>query len=288
MMQSIIAIIFDFDDTLAEDSTDFLLREYRISTESFWSRVEVMVAKGWDPPLAYMWRILEYVKSGKMADLTRSRLRDIGARVPLYPGLPELFEDLHRFVKSIRGFQDTGVTLRFYIVSGGLEDIMKGSGVAAHMHGIFGCNFAFSAKTHLPMGIKSAVTFTEKTKFLFAINKGLSGRMIRNKPYSVNDSVPTERRPIPFRNMVYIGDGPSDIPCFSLVVSNGGNGIGVLKSSRRAYELARGRRTTVGPYTPDYRPGTDMRRMIKEVIQDIGHNIVVKSKQSWVGERVYR
>jgi hypothetical protein len=85
-MEPVIAIIYDCDGTLAEDTTDFLLEQYGIDLDQFWTQVSLQVKEGWDPPLAYLTRILELVRSGSLAGLTKSKLREIGAKVDLFPG----------------------------------------------------------------------------------------------------------------------------------------------------------------------------------------------------------
>ncbi len=121
--------------------------------------------------------------------------------------------------------------------------------------------------------IQSTVTFTEKTKYLYAINKGVDKENLRKYPYLVNDAVKNEQRRIPFGNMIYMGDGPSDIPCFSAVRSNGGHCIGIMDTSKdtskKTYELARGRRTNYGMYSKDYSEDSDLRLMLKTIIDEI-------------------
>jgi hypothetical protein len=124
------------------------------------------------------------------------------------------------------------------------------------------------------VAVKSSVSFTEKTKFIYAINKGITGKRLRSNPYSVNDVISEEDRRIPFRNIIYVGDGPSDIPCFSMITASGGDGIGVTEKIAKGYELAKGKRTTTGPYSPDYRTGSDMRRALEAAILDKADGMV--------------
>lgn len=287
-VQNVIAIIFDCDDTLCRDTITYLLRRYRVNAESFWKEVADDVKTGIDPPLAYMYKIIELVKSGEMPGLNNAKLREIGSQLNFFSGIPEIFEELPKFVNNIPEFADTELCLEFYIVTGGFEEMVKGSKVAKskHMKDIFGCNFKEDPQSGLLYQPKSVVTFTEKTKFIYAINKGISSHELRRDPYRVNDWVEEKDRRVPFPNMIYIGDGPSDIPCFSLIKQLGaGNGsighvIGVYRkgTSSRGYELARGRRITVGPFSADYTPTSDLIKCLKENILDIGWEIVRKRK----------
>jgi phosphoglycolate phosphatase-like HAD superfamily hydrolase len=280
--QSIIALIFDCDGTLCPDTISFLLKRYRVPQKAFWHSVTEMVREGWDPPLAYMRRIIELVNAGVMPDLTNERLKDVGASIRFFPGIPEFFHDLPQITRKEKDFVEAGVALAFYVVTGGFEAMIRGSVIAPFMTDIFGCTFDEHPETHLICFPKRAVTFTEKTKFIYAINKGISGDELRRDPYRVNDAIDKDERPILFRNMIYVGDGPSDIPCFSLIQAFGGYGgvrtghaIGVYqKGVRRGYELAQGRRITAGPYSCDFSPGSDLRRFIERSIIEIASEIV--------------
>ncbi len=287
--QNVIAVIFDCDDTLCGDTITYLLTSYSLDAKSFWKEVDDEVQTGMDPPLAYMYKIIELVKSGKMPGLNNAKLREIGSQLEFFPGIPEVFEELPRFVNGVSKFVDARVCLEFYIVTGGFEEMVKGSKIAKYMKGIFGCTFDDDLENGLLYRPRSVITFTEKTKFIFAINKGISSTKLRRDPYRVNDSVDEEDREVPFPNMIYIGDGPSDIPCFSLVKQLGaekgtdGHVIGVYRKGRsqRGYELARGKRITVGPFSANYTPDSDLRKCLEENIVDIGLQIVEKQKQTF-------
>ena len=281
--QNVIAIIFDCDDTLCEDTTTFLLKKYGIDSNRFWNSVNRMVRQGWDPPLAYMKKIIRMVRGGQLSDLTNGKLRQIGSELEFFPGIPEMFKELPVFINKREEFKEAEVSVEFYVTSCGFEEIIRGSKIAPYMKDIFGCTFDVNSQTGKLRFPKSIVTFTEKTRFVFAINKGISGSELRRSPYEVNNSVDEGKRRIPFSNMIYIGDGPSDIPCLSLIRRFKGIGIGVIGSGsvRKSYELAKGKRVTVGPYDCDYRPGSTLRKMIEQAIEDIGLSIV-RQKQAGV------
>ena len=125
------------------------------------------------------------------------------------------------------------------------------------------------------------MTFTEKTKFLYAINKGISGDVLRWYPYRVNDSVSAENRRIPFEYMIYLGDGPSDIPCFSAIKGYGGNCIGIIgqENAHKGYQLARGKRTIVGPYSRKYSKDGDLYLVLDTIIKKVGYEIVDRKRR---------
>lgn len=212
--RNIIALSFDFDDTLTNDSTTLLLQKHGIDTNKFWKEeVEKRVEKEWDPTLAYLDLILSYVGEGKSLGLLSNReLREFGSKLKIYPGIPKLFKDLQNICSKHEEFSNP--KMEYYIISGGLEEIILGCRIAKLFNGIWGCRF--HEKNGCIYKIKNVISFTEKTKFLFAINKGLH-KDIRKKPYIVNNEKKQEERRVPFKNIIYVGDGLTDVPCFSLV-----------------------------------------------------------------------
>jgi len=281
MSKAVIAIVCDFDETLGPDTISFLIAQNNISYDEFWSEVYARVKDGFDPPLAYMQLLMEYARKGKI-DLSQKTLRALGAKLPLFPGLPKAFAELKSFVKKEPRLKKLDISLETYIISGGLEDLILGTAIADKVDGLFASSFAYEAKTKNPTGIKTAISFTEKTRYLFGINKGISVSELRRDPYEINKVVLPKNRRIPFGQMIYIGDGPSDIPCLSTISQFGGVGIGVVApkgSFKRGYELARGRRITVGPYSANYKPDSDMRRVLEETILHLGLEIDINRKK---------
>jgi 2-hydroxy-3-keto-5-methylthiopentenyl-1-phosphate phosphatase len=289
-MQNIIAIICDFDDTLGDDTTNLFLKEKLKMNEEeiqdFWNKdLSRLVTKGWDPPLAYIDRIFAILEKVKLK-VTNEELRELGKKVHLYPGVTDLFQRLRSFMDFRKEFQEAHVQIEFYIITGAFEEIIRGTSIANGMKDIFGCTFDERKGRLIP---KSIVTFTEKTKFLYAINKGISGIELRRTPYSVNEVIIRDKRRIPFPNMIYLGDGPTDIPCFSTIQQNGGKTIGILKyqkkgdklivDKRRAWSIARGDRATLGPFLPNYREGSDLYVNLQMQVERIGLEIYDRFKR---------
>ncbi len=136
---------------------------------------------------------------------------------------------------------------------------------------IWGSLLDFDSVSGVAKGPKSTVSFTEKTRFVFAINKGIPKQDLRAKPERVNDLVPRTARPVPFENMIYVGDGPTDIPCFSLIEQHYGAAVGVRKE-RQAVDADEPRlwnyRPRWGPFHPDYRDESDMTQLLKDLLHD--------------------
>jgi len=282
MSEPVIAVIFDFDETLGPDTISFFLKEQGINVDKFWREAKEMIKEEWDPPFAYMYLMLKLAKTGKL-DISEKVLTKIGKKLPLFPGLPEALGELKNYVKVNKELKDTKIKLEFYIISGGLEELIRSTKVASYMDGIFGSNFAYSKKSGEPIGIKSAISFTEKTRFVHGIRKGISVSDLRKNPYRINDAILGAMQRVPFPQMIYLGDGPSDIPCLSAITNNGGTGIGVsapFGTFKKGYELARGKRITVGPYTGNYKKGSDMRKVLEETVLRIGLEINAERKKN--------
>ena len=280
-MQNTIAIICDCDETLAPDTTDFLLEQNDVKRKPFWDKIGNLVSQGWDPPQAWMTEILKMIQSGQIKQDTNQKLAQLGKEIIPYEGVSKFIPQIKSMVKKNSEFDKVGINVEFYIISSGFEDLIKGcSSLSKHFTDVFAGRFNENEKTGKIDGIKSSVTFTEKTKFLYAINKGIAGKELRRCPFSVNDAVKLEDRRIPFEYMVYLGDSPGDIPCFSAVKGYGGNCIGIVgeKSVKKGYQLARGKRTTVGPYSRNYTKGSDLRNMLDTIVKKIGDDIVSKKK----------
>lgn len=230
---AVMAVIFDFDDTLLPDSTSALLAECGIDSGQFW-KVDAprLVAQGFDPPLAYLKLLLDEVRpGGRLEGITNDYLREFGASLDRtwFEGLPELFDDIRDLVEPQRD-----VTVEFYIISGGLDAIIGGSEIVRkHFSGYYACQMGEDQDTGAIRHIKRCVTFTEKTRFIFEINKGIRPEASRTQPHLVNEAMRDDERPIPIHHMIYIGDGMTDIPCFSLVRQNGGVAFGVFKPGTR-------------------------------------------------------
>jgi phosphoserine phosphatase len=279
--QNIIALIFDFDDTLTDDSTTELLRSQGVDPTVFWNdHVGARVQNEWDPALAYLDLLLEHVGPGKpLGDLTNRRLAEFGGSLEFYQGIPQLFEDLRQIVVKHRV---SSPSIEFYIVSGGLEEVIKGGRIAGHFSGILGCTFEEVGGRIAK--IKNVISFTEKTKYLFLINKGLETEA-RSKQYSVNQSMAPAARRIPFENMIYIGDGLTDVPCFSLIQQLGGKAFGVFDPTRedspkKAWEQLVAPRRVVTMNSPRYGRTDDLGALIRAAVTEICLRVDTRSQSA--------
>lgn len=285
--QDIIAVVFDFDETLAPDATTRFLAGRGVDTEAFWARdVKALVERGYDPTLAWLGLFLDLVGPDKpLGHVSRSDLEEFGRTIDetLFPGAAELPGDLRR---AVADFRDTSVEL--HIVSGGLRDLMSGSAfVRDEFQSLYACELDEDEEGSVAR-IKRCVTFTEKTRYLFEINKGIDPHEGASNPYLVNRPVGEAARRVPLANMIYVGDGLTDIPCFSLITKSGGYAFGVFDASqeskaRRALaEFLRPKRVT-SMHSPRYGPTDDLGAMIRAAVVSIATSLEIRRKDAYEG-----
>jgi hypothetical protein len=165
-----------------------------------------------------------------------------------------------------------------------LYEVIKATPIADEFEGIYGCHLDGDTEDGPLKYIKRTVTFTEKTRYIFEINKGIAAEDSFRDPKLVNEPQPEDQRPIPLKNMIYIGDGLTDIPCFSLVKKNGGTTFGVFdpKSEKKTEEalnkFLRGERV-LGVFEPDYRKGKALGSMLRVAVANKCNDIMLDRNQ---------
>lgn len=278
--QNVIAVIFDFDDTLTNDSTTKLLEAHGINANKFWQQdANSLVADGWDPGLAYLSLLIDHIGPGKkLGRLCNADLQKFGAGLRFYRGIPALFANLRSIVSQ---HPLSNPVVEFYVVSGGLEEVIRGSSVAKYLNGIWGCRFSENSDGVISR-IKNVISFTDKTRYIFEINKGIvSGS--RGNPYAVNDQVESSNRRVPFENMIYVGDGLTDVPCFSLIQHFGGKSFGVFDphredSPKKAWERLVTPKRVVSLNSPRYRENDDLGALLKAAVNQICVNLDLRTR----------
>ena len=282
---AVLAVVFDFDETLVPDSTSKLLQSRGVDPHEFWTEhVRQRLEQGFDPTLAYLGLILDYVGADRPLGCVSNRdLREFGATldVDFFPGLPGLFDDLRAVAAEY-----SDVSVEFHIISGGLLEVVLGSQVVSeHFAGVSGCEFAEDPATGCISEIKRAITFTEKTRYLFEINKGIEPKDTLKNPYLVNRDVPAGRRPVPFENMIYVGDGLTDIPCFSLLKKERGASFGVFdparkESARRAFTEFLQTDRVISMHAPKYGPGDELGSLLRIAVATRASAIMLQRAQA--------
>ncbi len=222
-MSNTIAIVFDFDDTLAFDSTTSFLKSLGLDTTHFWkSEVQKLIEDDWDPVPAYLYSMIRLSKSGQIPPITEEAMAAWGRSLSYYAGVETIFDRLTSHAKKV----GPSLKLEFYLISSGIGAILRHTSIATRFEDIWACDFSYDARGSIDYP-KRIVSFTDKTRYIFHISKGLYGERFRGRPFDVNRKVEPSALRVPVNQMIFVGDGYTDIPCFSLVRKGGGIAIGV-------------------------------------------------------------
>lgn len=285
-----IALIFDFDGTLAEDSTAAFARWKGLKNPQaeVYDVAAKMVATGWDPPLAYLTALQRSVKKRGLPIITKQDLVTFGTRFKPFLGVENFLRGLRKRFESDQGNQEAGLQLSYYIISAGIGDLIRSVPIARLFREIWACEFDYDDHGRAS-SIKAIVSFTEKTKYLFYINKGISGAQSRVTPYAVNADLAPEDRPVPLGQMVYVGDGPSDVPCMSIIqkAKPPGKTIVVVGESdiHRSWELlGRG-----NPVPPAYGKRGRAAKVIEDAVLTIAKRVAdgkLADRKAQLGKKV--
>ncbi len=295
--QNVIAIVWDFDFTLTPTNMQTpLFTTYGVDEEKFWKEVNSLpeyykkAGVRVSEETAYLWHIISYVQAGKFPDLTNKKLRELGESIEFYPGLPEFFIWVQRLLEQ-EPFVEYDLKVEHYIVSSGLTEMIRGSKIAPYISGVWACefievpagpdeDFSKQPKSGPISQVGYIIDHTTKTRALFEVNKGVN----KVEGISVNDSIPENARRVPFKNMIYVGDGPSDIPCFSVVRKHGGLTYAVYPKGnefkfKQVIELMESDR--IDAYGPaDYREDSETVFWMKNKILSIANRIVDEKKSA--------
>jgi hypothetical protein len=293
--QNIVACVWDFDKTLIPDYMQApLFRRFGVDEANFWAETNALVGtyrkRGYNisAEISYLNHLLTYVLAGQMAGLSNKVLRECGAEIKFYPGLPNFFEASRAWVQAKPEYVKHEIQLEHYVVSTGLAEMVRGSALAPYIDAVWACEFVenplqpgFMKQNEFPMEAAAEIAQigvmidnTTKTRAIFEINKGTN----KNPAIDVNASITMEDRRIPFQNMIYIADGPSDIPSFSVVKKGGGKAYAVHHPSRSG-EFAQNDRLRsdgrIDHYGPaDYNEGSITSSWLRLHIQQICDRIV--------------
>ena len=265
MKKPIVAIMYDFDKTLCtKDMQEYaFIPSLGMTASDFWSEVRDMTdQEEMDNILAYMFIMVEKAKE-KHIPITRQMFQEMGSHVEFFKGVTGWFDRITAFGEAV------GVQVEHYIVSSGIKEIIEGTEIADHFKKIYACEFLYDESGSIQWP-KYAVNYTAKTQFLFRINKGIL--TIDSKSADIlNGYTPEDDRRVPFCNMIYIGDGLTDVPSMKLVKLNGGQSIAVYDQDRgkdAAVQLKKADRVNfIAP--ADYSPDGQMDVIVKSIIKKI-------------------
>ena len=265
-----VALIYDFDGTLAPGNMQehLFIPSLETTKDSFWEEVaRIAKENNVDHILAYMYLMLR-TTAERNIQITKGMLRDYVKDFPLFPGVTTWFDTINTYRDDI--------AVQHYIVSSGLREMVRGLPIAHHFTEVFACDFIYQQDVAVAAGV--AVNYTNKTQFLFRINKNTHAV---SDTTIINAVVAPEDRPIPFSHMIYIGDGPTDIPCFTVIRQNGGYGIAVYnpdqeETKKVTEQLLRDNRVDcIAP--ADYRENSQLLRAVQQMFDTICANYAVQT-----------
>lgn len=266
----VLAICYDFDKTLSPNDMQAqgYIQSVGFDISDFWAEAnELAENNDMDQNLAYMYKMSQEAR-GRLI-LNKDTLKEYGEKVHLFPGVEEWFDRIREYGA------EHSVIVEHYIISSGLKEMIEGTSIAKKFEKIYASSFYYDDR-----GVASwpsqVVNYTNKTQFLFRIEKGV---LDVNDP-GVNESFAPEEIRVPFRNMIYIGDSDTDVPCMKLVNSYGGHAIGVYNADTadkaKVYKMMRDGR--IKYYMPaDYSEGKQLDVLVKSIINRTAANELLEN-----------
>ena len=277
-----IALVYDFDGTLSPKPMQeySLLPKIGVEPDAFWAETNrIAKEQEADPLITYMHLMYKKAKAANIR-IDRADLVALGRDVELFPGVEEWFAEIAKYI-GIRA-ESQGVTLRHYMISSGLTEIIEGTSIYPHFQKVFASEYWFDAYD-LPYP-KRVITDTGKTQYLFRINKG-----VEDLGQTINAHMPESARPIPFSNMIYFGDGDTDVPSMAVMRKSGGHAIAVhgpgSDQRHKCVDLFKGGRIDFFAQA-DYRRGSELFRRTCLLIDAILADIRVQEEMWTLGQEL--
>ena len=261
MSKPIIAIMYDFDKTLCtRDMQEYtFIPSVGMHAHEFWNRTAVVAEEEvMDSILTYMYCMVEAARDSGIP-LTRESLVACGKDVEYYSGVEGWFERINRYA------EEAGVQVEHYVLSSGLKEIIDGTSIAKYFKRIYACEFLYKdGQAYWP---KMAVNYTNKTQFVYRINKGI---LDINNNTDLNNSRPDSEKRVFFSNMIYIGDGLTDVPCMKLVKQSGGHSIAIYKPGQHEQALSLLKHDRVNwMFEADYSEGSELDHAMRLLLKNL-------------------
>ena len=263
MSRPIIALMYDFDKTLCpRDMQEFsFIPSLGMDSGAFWDFANVLGAREhMDSILAYMYAMVK-ISSDKGRPLRREQLVRMGEGVEFFDGVREWFGRINRFG------EECGADIEHYVSSSGMKEIIEGTAIAKEFRSVFACEFLYDGDG-CAVWPKTDVNYTNKTQFVYRINKGVLD--VAND-IDLNRSMPDDSKRVPFCNMLYIGDGLSDVPCMKMMKAYGGYSIAVYQDRKKVEALLERNRVDF-IYPADYREGSGLDVTVRNIIRKMTIN----------------
>lgn len=288
-MANIIAVVWDCDKTLIDGyMQDPIFEDYQVDPKAFWKEVTeapAMYAQQGvkvNPETIYLNYFIRKAKDGTFAGLNNAKLREYGRKQKFYPGILDFFKTSRDMFNGDSRYQEYNIKVEHYIVSTGLTEIIKGSKIMEYVSGVWGCEFIEKSEENKEPVIDEidyTIDNTTKTRALFEINKGVG----KKDGITVNTNLPEAMRRVHFVNMVYVADGPSDIPAFSVVNQNKGATFAIypkgdMKALKQVEQMRMDKRINMFAEA-DYKEGTTAFLWLCNKIELFAERICKEEKQ---------
>lgn len=262
MSNNNIAIMYDFDKTLSpKDMQEYgFIPSIGLEPNEFWGLADDLSTKtNMDRILAYMYLMLKQAKK-KDIPITRLSFNELGKDVVLFDGVLDWFDRINEYGKSL------GLVIDHFILSSGLKEIIEGTPIYDKFTSVYASEFHYNERGNADWALQ-AVNYTTKTQFIFRVSKGILSVV---DDYNLNSKIEEENRYIPYRNMIYIGDGITDVPCMKIIKERGGHSIAVYqdKDSQIARKLVNDERINF-LCRSDYSKGKDVEKAVKLILRKV-------------------
>ncbi len=263
-----IAVVFDFDDTLVPDTVDSLLASLDIDALKFrQERMQPLIDNGWDKILARFYALIEESKR-QGNKITKEYITRFGEQLQPFDGVTQLFDRLRQSAHQI----NPKVEVEFYLITCGMVEIVRHNCIAPYFKAMWGCEFSYGEDGGIEF-LKKIVTHTEKTRYLFQLAKGIEHHQDDGQTFVYRD-LPAKELRIPLTQAIYVGDGESDIPCFSLLNQEQGIAIALYKDSSTPEEWGQQLKLTqsqrVANLTPvDYSENSELMQSFTLAVESI-------------------
>lgn len=273
-----IALVFDFDDTLAHDTFDQLIKRLGLDVDQFRQQYyNPLKEAGWDHVAARFYCLIQESQR-RQEKITKDYLIQFGQELQPFEGVAEMFGRLRQRVQEL----NSEIELEFYIITGDFGEVVRHTGIAAEFAQIWGCEFHYGEQNEITF-LKRSISHTEKTRYLMHIASGQNQVDEDGQSFAYRDAS-EEQLHVPLSQMIYVGDGTSDVPCFSVLNDEGGIALGVYKEAQawsQQIQVSRSQRVTnLAP--ADYRQDSELMRSLILAIEGICKQIELR--QLSVGE----
>lgn len=267
----VLAICYDFDKTLSPDDMQAqgFIQSLGQEVERFWNESNKLASNNdMDQNLAWMYKMTKESRGKHI--FNKEMLKEYGANVTLYPGVSTWFDRINKYG------EEKGIIVEHYIILSGLKEMIEGTEVAKYFKKIYASSFYFD-EDGVAVWPAQCINYTNKTQFLFRIKKGA----LEINDTKVNDYLSEDQSRVPFRNMIYIGDSDTDIPCMKLVSINGGYSIGVhgKESKNKVFKMIEENRIRYFAEA-DYREESELEKLLKNIIDRTAVNEILEMKNA--------